>query len=67
MAPVLTLHQGDEKADYVPHPIEVARRLLVEAADDESDSLASALRRSRRLRVHGPPPDFQSPREASGR
>jgi hypothetical protein len=44
MAPVLTLHQGDEKADYVPHPIEVARRLLVEAADDEADLVASELR-----------------------
>ena len=44
MAPVLTLHQGDEKADYVPHPIEVARQLLMAAADREGDLVASELR-----------------------
>jgi hypothetical protein len=45
MAPVLTLHQGDEKADYVPHPIEVAREALLAAAEIESDRLAPQLRR----------------------
>ena len=44
MAPVLTLHQGDEKADYVPHPIEVARQLLMVAADGEGDLVACELR-----------------------
>ena len=45
MAPVLTLHQGDEKAGYVPHPMEVAREELLAAADLESDRLAPWLRR----------------------
>ena len=45
MATVLTLHQGDEKADYVPHPMEVARRALMDAARDEEPALALALRR----------------------
>jgi hypothetical protein len=45
MAPVLTLHQGDEKADYVPHPVEVAREALMAAADVEEPALALALRR----------------------
>jgi hypothetical protein len=45
MATVLTLHQGDETADYVPHPIEVAREALLAAADLEPGHLASSLRR----------------------
>jgi hypothetical protein len=44
MAPVLTLHQGEETADYVPHPIEVARQLLMDAAGDEGELVASELR-----------------------
>jgi hypothetical protein len=44
MAPVLTLHQGDEKADYVLHSIEVARQLLMDAAGDEGELVASELR-----------------------
>jgi hypothetical protein len=35
MATVLTLHQGDAKAEYVEHPIEVARKALKAAAEVE--------------------------------
>jgi hypothetical protein len=38
MAPTLTLHQGEARAEYVEHPIEVARRALREAARLEWES-----------------------------
>jgi hypothetical protein len=44
MAPMLTLHQGEAKQEFVEHPIEVARQLLMAAADREADLVASELR-----------------------
>ena len=44
MAPMLTLHQGEAKQEFVEHPIEVARQLLMAAADREGDLVASELR-----------------------
>jgi hypothetical protein len=38
MAANLTLHQGDAERTFVEHPVEVARRALLEAADLEQDS-----------------------------
>lgn len=37
MPPTLTLHHGDAKAEYVEHPVEVARRMLIAAAELETD------------------------------
>jgi hypothetical protein len=45
MTPVLTLHQGDAKASFVEHPIEVARKALVAAAEIEPEIIAARLRR----------------------
>jgi hypothetical protein len=44
MAPALTLHHGDQQAEYIEHPTERARRALMAAADVEDDSLALAMR-----------------------
>jgi hypothetical protein len=44
--PALTLHQGEASRQFVEHPIEVARKALLEAADLEgrhSDALGSPL------------------------
>ncbi len=38
MAVVLTLHQGDAERTFSQHPIEIARRALLEAADFEERS-----------------------------
>ena len=35
MATLLTLHQGDAHRIFTEHPVEVARRAVVEAADAE--------------------------------
>ena len=45
MAPVFTLHQGDAEASFVEHPVEVARKALMAAADLETPRWAEALRR----------------------
>ena len=45
MAPTLTLHHGDAEAVYIEHPIEVARKALMAAADVEDDEWRSLLRR----------------------
>jgi hypothetical protein len=49
MAPVLTLHQGDEKAFFAEHPIEVARKALIAAAEIEGEAWSSAFLRSAEL------------------
>jgi len=50
MAPILTLHAGDAKASYREHPIEVARKALLEAADlEEASNPASSTALSMRL------------------
>jgi hypothetical protein len=36
MAPVLTLHQGEQEQEFAEHPTEAARRALHEAAAIES-------------------------------
>lgn len=41
----LTLHQGDQEAEYEEHPVEVARRALLEAAKLEDDDWAHVMRR----------------------
>ena len=38
MAPTLTLHQGDARAVYAEHPVEVARKALLAAGDLEIES-----------------------------
>ncbi len=38
MAPILTLHHGEAEAIFTEHPIEIARRALLEAAELESQS-----------------------------
>jgi len=43
MAPALTLHHGDQQAQYVEHPTEVARKALMAAAEVETADWASAL------------------------
>lgn len=43
MATVLTLHQGDAEASFTEHPIEVARRALLEAAEIEGEPWARIL------------------------
>lgn len=45
MATTLTLHQGDQEAAFVEHPLEVARRALLEAANLERDEWAAVMRR----------------------
>lgn len=45
MAPALTLHHGDQRAEYVEHPTGVARRALMAAARVEHGRLADQLRR----------------------
>lgn len=46
MAPALTLHHGDQQAEYVEHPTETARKALLAAARVEHGSrLADHLRR----------------------
>jgi hypothetical protein len=42
----LTLHQGDEQAEYVEHPTEVARRALLDAAAVETEDWAAVIRRA---------------------
>lgn len=44
-APTLTLHQGGAQAEYAEHPLETARRMLLAAADIETDAWADVLRR----------------------
>jgi hypothetical protein len=45
MAPVLTLHQGDEENRvFTEHPTEAARRALLAAADVETDEWGAVLR-----------------------
>jgi hypothetical protein len=41
----LTLHQGDNRAEYTEHPIEIARKALMAAADVERDDWSGVLRR----------------------
>jgi hypothetical protein len=41
--PLLTLHQGDQRATYAEHPTAAARRALIEAADCERDPEWSSL------------------------
>lgn len=60
--PVLTLHQGNASLSFSEHPIETARRLLIDAAEIEP-RLASQLRRVASLLPEraplpqaGPPP-----------
>jgi hypothetical protein len=43
MAPFLTLHQGDQQAEYVEHPTEVARKALMVAAEVENPRWAALL------------------------
>lgn len=45
MATVLTLHHGAAERTFTEHPIEVARRALLEAAEIEDIHMARALRR----------------------
>jgi hypothetical protein len=45
MTPTLTLHQGEQHAEYVEHPIETARKALLAAAHAESGQLADHCRR----------------------
>jgi hypothetical protein len=55
MAPTLTLHQGDQRAEYVEHPIEMARRALLAAAELESGRWPELLRgTARNLPERGP-------------
>jgi hypothetical protein len=46
-SPVLTLHHGEAHAEYkyTEHPIEVARKALMAAADLETGAWAEVLRR----------------------
>lgn len=43
--PILKLHQGDEAASFVEHPMEVARKALRAAADLETAEWAAVLLR----------------------
>lgn len=54
MAPVLTLHQGENKQEYVEHPIEVARRALLAAAELEGGHLDRCRRIAELLPRRGP-------------
>ncbi len=45
MTPTLRLHQGENEAEYVEHPIEVARKALFAAAELEDEDWAYRLRR----------------------
>jgi hypothetical protein len=45
MAPVLTLHHGDNERVFATHPTAEARRWLIEAAQVETGELADHLRR----------------------
>jgi hypothetical protein len=45
MAPALTLHHGNQQAEYVEHPTEVARKALLDAARVERGRLADQMRR----------------------
>lgn len=50
MPPTLTLHQGDGlRADYTEHPIEVARKALIAAAEMESGRWPDLLRQTASL------------------
>jgi len=44
MAAALTLRQGDHRAEYVEHPMEVARKALLAAADLEAGEWSCACR-----------------------
>jgi hypothetical protein len=44
MAAALTLHHGDQQANYVEHPMEVARKALLAAADLEAGEWSFACR-----------------------
>jgi hypothetical protein len=41
----LTLHHGANEREFVEHPMEVARRALIAAAEGEPECVAAALRR----------------------
>lgn len=44
MARALTLHHGENRAEFVEHPVETARRALLEAAAIEGEEWASLMR-----------------------
>jgi hypothetical protein len=54
MAPALTLHHGDQQAEYVEHPTETARKALMAAAEVETRDWASILERVASAMPHRP-------------
>jgi hypothetical protein len=54
MAPALTLHQGDQQAEYVEHPTETARKALMAAAEVETSAWAGILQRVASALPHRP-------------
>lgn len=54
MAPALTLHHGDQQAEYVEHPTEIARKALMAAAEVETLDWANILQRVASSLPHRP-------------